>query len=139
MFRPDPDIDLLTIKQLAPKLGMSESYLRKLVRQRLITSIKIGPRVIRFDREVIRSWLNSFFEISEGDKTNGANQETRVQGVVRPVSSEWEELDKVDRRDPSPAGRGKSSTATTLGGVTQTTAERFSKAENPDCQGAGLD
>ena len=133
MFRPDPDIDLLTIKQLAPKLAVSESYLRKLVRQHLIPYIKIGPRIIRFDRKVIRSWLNSFFEISEGDKTNGANQETRVQGVVCPVSSKWEELDKVDRRDQSPAGRGKSSTAATLGGVAQTAAARFSQAENRDC------
>lgn len=56
MQRDDTRKPLMTYQDLSAKLGLSESYLRRLVMLRRIPYIKLG-RAVRFDPDDIERWV----------------------------------------------------------------------------------
>jgi excisionase family DNA binding protein len=56
------DIDtipqLLTIEQLAERLGITVRHVRRLVAERRVPYLKVG-RLVRFDPEAINAWLDA--------------------------------------------------------------------------------
>lgn len=48
---------LMTIKETAKILGVSESSLKGMIRRGLIPYIKLSPRVLRFEPEVLEEFL----------------------------------------------------------------------------------
>lgn len=55
---------MLTISQMADRLGVSAKVFRAEVRRKQIPHIQIGKRM-RFDPERVEAWLERFVEISE--------------------------------------------------------------------------
>ena len=50
-------INLLTATELADKLRVSRARLYELARRKLIPSVQIGRRQVRFEEEAIRNWI----------------------------------------------------------------------------------
>lgn len=48
--------ELIDIKTLARLLGVNERYVRRMVQERRIATVKVG-RLVRFDLEEIREWI----------------------------------------------------------------------------------
>ncbi|MGH7746576.1 MAG: helix-turn-helix domain-containing protein [Acidimicrobiales bacterium] len=57
MNHPRPVPPLLTIEQLADRLGSSVRHVRRLVAERRVPYVKVG-RFVRFDEEEISAWLD---------------------------------------------------------------------------------
>ena len=57
---PDADTipQLLTIEQLAERLGITVRHVRRLVAERRVPIVKVG-RLVRFDAADIARWLDS--------------------------------------------------------------------------------
>lgn len=57
---PDADTipQLLTIEQLAERLGITVRHVRRLVAERRVPIVKVG-RLVRFDAGEIARWLDS--------------------------------------------------------------------------------
>ena len=49
---------LLTIEQLAQRLGTTVRHVRRLVAERRVPYVKVG-RLVRFDPEAVKSWLDA--------------------------------------------------------------------------------
>jgi excisionase family DNA binding protein len=49
---------LLTIDQLAERLGITVRHVRRLIADRRVPYVKIG-RLVRFDPDAIKRWLDS--------------------------------------------------------------------------------
>lgn len=49
---------LLTIDQLAARLGTSVRHVRRLVAERRVPYVKVG-RLVRFDPEAVKAWLDA--------------------------------------------------------------------------------
>ena len=64
------DIDnipqLLTIDQLAERLGVTERYIRRLVYERRVPYRKLG-KLIRFADHEIAAWLETTRRLQDGD------------------------------------------------------------------------
>jgi len=48
--------ELIDIKTLARLLGVNERYVRRMVQERRVATVKVG-RLVRFDLEEIREWI----------------------------------------------------------------------------------
>ncbi len=128
--------ELLTIREVARKLRISESGLRKLVRQAKIPCIKFGPRTIRFEARAFAAWMASFFEIANGDRKDGSYQEAGMSILALPVQRERQEVDTVNGLRGSAKGRSESSKARAIGNVASRTAERLLEIEERNHQGS---
>jgi excisionase family DNA binding protein len=49
---------LLTIEQLAQRLGTTIRHIRRLVAERRVPYLKVG-RLVRFDPEAVNAWLDT--------------------------------------------------------------------------------
>ncbi|MGA1354446.1 MAG: helix-turn-helix domain-containing protein [Candidatus Limnocylindrus sp.] len=49
---------LLNAKQIADFLGISTDKVYVLVREAGMPHLRLGPRLLRFDREAVRSWAS---------------------------------------------------------------------------------
>lgn len=49
---------LIDIKEFARQLGVGERFVRRVVAERNIEIVKVG-RYVRFDREVVRRWIEA--------------------------------------------------------------------------------
>jgi excisionase family DNA binding protein len=58
MTATDSIPQLLTIDQLAERLGTSVRHVRRLVAERRVPYVKVG-RLVRFDPEAVKSWLEA--------------------------------------------------------------------------------
>jgi excisionase family DNA binding protein len=58
MLGPAPLPQLLTMDQLAERLGVTRRHVRRLVDERRVPFLKVG-RFIRFNPEQIAAWLDS--------------------------------------------------------------------------------
>lgn len=56
MAKPDTLPQLLTIDQLAERLGVSTRHIRRLVAERRVPYLKVG-RFVRFDPSAVADWL----------------------------------------------------------------------------------
>jgi excisionase family DNA binding protein len=56
MANPDTLPRLLTIDQLAERLGVSTRHIRRLVAERRVPYLKVG-RFVRFDPSAVADWL----------------------------------------------------------------------------------
>ena len=54
---------LLNAKQIAEFLGISKDKVYVLVREAGMPHLRLGPRLLRFDREAVRSWASQ--QVSE--------------------------------------------------------------------------
>lgn len=135
MNASNPTPKLLTTKETAEILRLSESGLRKLVRQGKVPHIRLGPRTIRFEMKAIESWLNLFFEIS-GDQTNVANTEAGMQVLAVPMRCEREEVDSFNRMHEPGQSRSQSAKAKKIGRVASKTAERLLSIEERNREGS---
>lgn len=57
MKPPDTLPQLLTIDQIAERLGTSTRHIRRLIAERRIPYLKVG-KLVRFDPDEINCWLN---------------------------------------------------------------------------------
>jgi excisionase family DNA binding protein len=58
MANPDPLPQLLSIDQLADRLGVSIRHIRRLIAERRVPYLKVGW-LVRFDPSEIASWLDN--------------------------------------------------------------------------------
>ena len=56
-LKDDPRTEWWTVRDAARYLGMSEGFVRKAVRLRLIPFRKVGSKSIRFSRSALKDWL----------------------------------------------------------------------------------
>lgn len=57
-IKDDARTEWWTVRDTARYLGMSESFIRKAVKLRLIPFRKIGPKSIRFSKSALKNWLD---------------------------------------------------------------------------------
>jgi excisionase family DNA binding protein len=59
---------LLTIDQLADRLGITVRHVRRLVAERRVPYIKVG-RFVRFDPDAIKTWLSGASLTPDANRT----------------------------------------------------------------------
>ena len=59
MANPDTLPKLLTIDQLAERLGVTTRHIRRLVAERRVPYLKVG-KFVRFDPAAVAEWLERF-------------------------------------------------------------------------------
>ena len=68
--QPAPNWKLMTAKQLAAHLQVSESTVRRLAAKRRIPSVRLTPRIIRFHLDAVREALEvPRYRIRHGEYT----------------------------------------------------------------------
>jgi len=83
-----PDSPILTTKELAKALRMSDKKVRELV-QLGMPQIKLGHRTIRYDLAAVINWLNKY---SNKDK-NGATADRRIRRNKKKTAKPIDEND----------------------------------------------
>lgn len=70
--------NLLTAREAAPVLKVSEAALRRYARLGIIPCIRLG-RLLRFDPDALQRWRASFFEITGGLAIGNVAQSAAIE------------------------------------------------------------
>jgi excisionase family DNA binding protein len=55
----NPEKKWLSIREAADYMGMSVSFVRRAVRQRIVPFARVGSKVLRFDKAALQAWMEA--------------------------------------------------------------------------------